>query len=201
MLAEAVALHDVRDAVAFVQATLNASRRLYPPDEREELVAEGLAILCHLASRFEPQRDGYQQAGRFSGFAAKYLRLKLEDAYHRLHPEHQLRTQPDGKRRYEYGDHAVSIDAMTADDPERGGLLADQRAADDAPTVPAIESLLREQLEARLEVAVRVAGSFADGLTSDQDVAEVLGITAEQVREARVDLEPVARRLRTLNQR
>lgn len=200
MLAEAVALHDVRDAEAFVQATLNASRRIYPPDEREELVAEGLRIMVELSASFVPQRDGYAHAGRFSGYAAKFLRLKLEDAYHRLHPEHTLRTCPDGKRRYEYGDRPVSLQALTFDDGED---RESQLAAEDEPErpTPTIETMLREQLEERYSSAMRVAGMLAEGVTSDREIASVLGMTTSQVRDARQDLEPIAQRLRTLSQR
>ena len=199
MLAEVVALHDVRDAESFVHATLNASRRIYSLEEREELAAEGLAILCKLASDFEPHRDGYAHAGKFSGFAAKYLRLKLEDAYHRQHPEHQLRTQPDGRRRYEYGERAVSLHAYTGEDGEDRGELLASREVPDLPT-PTIANLLREQLEDELNTALNVAGLYAEGVTSDREVAEVLSLTTTQVREARAKLEPVAQRLRTLSQ-
>jgi hypothetical protein len=55
-------------------------------DERAELVAEGLAILCKLAHDYKPHIARHaRNEGRFSGYAAN--------------PEHQLRTQPDGRRR------------------------------------------------------------------------------------------------------
>lgn len=239
-LAEPVALYDVRDCESFVQATLNASRRVYGPDEREELVCEGLRIMCELAARYEPQREGYDGQGRFSGFAAKYLRLKLEDAYHRMHPEHRLVAQPDGKRRYHYGEKAVSLEAMTADDPDRHPVLTEADEAVVGHTVSVEEvaerlgltrqqfdyavaelravarklgswgdvastataaSLLRDRCEERYETGLRVAGALAEGLTSDKDIADHLRISSAQVREARADLEPIARRLRTLNQR
>lgn len=200
MLAEVVALHDVKDAEGFVQATINRARLVLSPDEREELAAEGLAILCKLAGDWQPRREGYQQDGRFSGYAAMYLPRKLGDAWHRMHPEHLLRTQPDGGRRWQYGDRAVSLNAMTAEDGEDREQLLAGRDADETPA-PTVERLLRGQLEERFDVALRVSGLMAEGLTSDREIAEVLGLTTSQVRDARADLEPVAQRLRTLSQR
>jgi hypothetical protein len=107
-----VALHDVADIEAFVHATLNDSGIEFATSERDELVAEGLAIMCDLSGRFEPHRAGYEQAGRFSGFAAFYLPKKLAVAWHRLHPEHRYGTDEDGKRCWQYFNTEVSIDGL-----------------------------------------------------------------------------------------
>ena len=191
---------DVLDVRGFVQGTLKASRRFYCPEEREELAAEGEAIMWKLARDFDPHRDGYATAGRFSGFAAKYLRLKLEDAYHRLHEEHHLVTQSDGGRAWQYGRAAVSLQALMGDDGEERDELLAGRAEASSPS-PTIASLLREQLEERYSIAVQVAGLLGEGVSSERDVAEILGLTMTQVRQAREDLEPVAQRLLTLSER
>lgn len=108
-----VSLHDVDDVEAFVQATLNASGIQFPEDEREELVAEGLAIMVKLAKAYQPRRGDHQQDGRFSGYAAMYLPRRLSDAWHRLHPEHLYVTDTGtGKRRWEYLALPVSLDAL-----------------------------------------------------------------------------------------
>src|SRR5947209_8665438 len=132
MLAESVALLDVRDVLAFVQGTLESwcaatakrGRIVLSEDERADLACEGVAIMYKLAEEFQPHMDGYDQPGRFSGYAAMFLPRKLGDAWHRMHPEHQLRTQPDGKRRWEYRERAVSLDAIVAEDPDRHALMA-----------------------------------------------------------------------------
>lgn len=131
-------LYDVRDPSAFVHGTINAWSRpnakrgpiVLTADEHEELHQEGLAILYRLSEIFEPHRAGYEQAGRFSGFAAQMLPRKLGDAWHRLHAgEHRHEPGADGKRRWVYGEKAVSLEALTADDPDRHPVMAD-RASD-----------------------------------------------------------------------
>jgi DNA-directed RNA polymerase specialized sigma24 family protein len=194
LLGAPVALHDIRDAEAFVQATLNASRRVYSPDEREELVAEGLRIMVELHARFEPHRNGYAGEGRFSGFCAKYLRLKLEDAYHRLHPEHRLVTQPDGRRRYLYGDKAVSLDALTGEDPDREQALADRTHESDV--LARLGAALDERWVRKRGCILNVGDLLGQG-ASHSDVAHMLGLTSGQVQEAVQEIMLVADRLRS----
>jgi hypothetical protein len=176
MLADVVSLYDVRDAEGIVQATLRASRRIYSAEEQEELVAEGLAILCRLA-------DDFDGRGRFSGFAAKFLPLKLEDAYHRLHPEHVLRTQLDGSRRYVSGERPVSLQAMTSEDGEdRARLLA--TSDDQERELVDLEHGFRAALgpyEVDRELTVRVGLLFARGF-SDWRVAWLLDRPREDIR-------------------
>lgn len=105
-----VALEDIDDVEGFVNATLNASGIEFHADEREELVAEGILLLYVLHARFERRRAGYQQDGRFSGFAAMYLPRKLGDAWHRGRPEHRYVTGPDGKRHWQFFKAHVSLD-------------------------------------------------------------------------------------------
>lgn len=110
MLSGKVTLHDIDDAEAFVISTIRRSKIRIDQDEFAELICEGLVILCEMAQRFEPHRSGHDHPGRFSGYAARFLPNKLGDAWHRLHPEHVLKTQDDGTRKYEYLPPAGSLD-------------------------------------------------------------------------------------------
>lgn len=201
LLDEPVSLHDVANVEAFVQATINRARLVLTQDERDELVAEGVAIMVKLAADWEPQREGYEGAGRFSGYAAQFLPRKLGDAWHRAHPEHTLRTEGDGKRRWHYGERAVSVQALLGDDGE------DRQGHDALITDPNKEAPLdlkravREHLEEVEDTMLRVAEKLGDGLTSDREIAAELDVSTEQVREARALLQPPALRLRTLNGR
>ena len=111
MLNGAVALHDIRDAEAFVIDTVVATGLRLSDDEREELTAEGLAILCRMAQKYEPRRGGHTQDGRFSGYAARYLRGKILDAWHALHPEH-LSVRSNGQRGRTSGQPALSLQGL-----------------------------------------------------------------------------------------
>jgi hypothetical protein len=113
MLASPFALRDVDDVENFVAATINRALPGLDESEFEELKLEGLAIMCELHKKFEPRREGYQQDGRFSGFAAMYLPRKLGDAWHRLHPEHRYVTDPEsGRRSWIYDQAPVSLDGI-----------------------------------------------------------------------------------------
>lgn len=190
MLHERIALYDVRDVEQFVQACVNRSRRRYAPDERDELVAAGLLIACDLAAKFEPHRAGYEQPGRFSGYLARFLPLKLEDAYHRMHPEHVLKTQADGKRKHEYRDKPVSLQALMGDDPDSQSLLDTV----DQPTAHILAMrvypLLLAAWTARIKVWCMMAAMFAEGAT-EADVAEKLECTRADVRQGREALKEV----------
>ena len=192
MLTATVALFDVDDVEAFVQATLNRfcqanSRRghiVLAPDERDELVLEGLAIMQRLANQFEPHREGYAQAGRFSGYAAQMLPRKLGDAWHALHPEHQLVTQPDGKRRWQYERPSVSLDAITSEDGDRAPLLADSAKLSPAALKTRMHAAMFERWTAKVKLWAEIGELLAHGAT-DADIQEILGLTGEQVREAK----------------
>jgi hypothetical protein len=94
MLNSKVTIGNITDAEAFVRHCINKSRLPLTVDERDELVAEGLVLVCELHLRYDPKR----------------LPRKLNDAWHRSQPHHLLRTQPDGTRRYEYVKTAKSLD-------------------------------------------------------------------------------------------
>lgn len=120
-------------------------------DEREELHAEGMLILCKLARDYVPQMEGYEQEGCFSGYAAWAGPKKLGDVWHRLHEEHQLVTQPDGKRRWRYGDAAASLEAVMEEDGDRSMLLATK------PGTIALERTLRRALTEYMDQQVDLA--------------------------------------------
>lgn len=127
LLSRKVTILDIEDAEGFVAATIVRSKIKVSTHEHEELLAEGLAILFDLAQKFEPQREGYEQPGRFSGFAAQFLPRKLGDAWHKMHPEHRYVTGEDGKRRWVFFDAPTSLnrildDANAADDGYEPGV-------------------------------------------------------------------------------
>jgi hypothetical protein len=201
MLATTVALHDVRDADAFVHATINdfckpnGSRGaiVLSVDEHDELAAEGLAIMCRLAADYCPRMEGYEQDGCFSGYAAWSLPKKLGDAWHRMHPNHQLATDPvTGRRRWLYGLPAVSLEAIVAESPDRSDLLSDRRKRADLG--PRLHAALFERWCREVKVVVEVGELLGEGATP-ADVAKMLGLTAAQVKEAMSQIEPVLPRL------
>ena len=104
MLTQTVSLHDIADAEAFVRANIRRSGVILTSDEREELIAEGLAILCDMATKFIVRMPGYAKDGSFAGYASRYLPKRMKEAYHSLHPEHVQRTDQDGKKYIEYKD-------------------------------------------------------------------------------------------------
>lgn len=76
----------IDDAELFVIAAIN--KRPGPPLDGElksELVNEGVIALVKLYDRYQPGFGGRDPEGsRFSGYAARYLPGKLEDALHKL---------------------------------------------------------------------------------------------------------------------
>ena len=173
------------DLEAYVQASLNRSRRTYSVEEREELVAENMRICIDLASKFDPHREGYQQSGRLCGYISAFQPKKSEDAYHRLHPEHRLRADPaTGKRTYVYGEKAVSLEALTGEDPDREPLLADVATLDAATIARRLHDAMFERWTARVKLWSEVGGLLAEGATDGQ-IADILGMTGDQVKQAK----------------
>lgn len=107
VIATTVCLGNVRDIEGLVAHTIRRSRIRLSREEHEELLAEGIAIVCDLWSRFVPHRDGYEHAGTFSGYVGSLLPKRLDDAYHKLHPEH--RASRDEGVRFEYGQAPMSL--------------------------------------------------------------------------------------------
>lgn len=184
-----VDFRDIEDPGAFVHATINKWQRPtgergpipLSQDEREELHAEGMAILCKLARDFRPHMDGYDQEGWFSGYAAMFLPRKLGDAWHRMHPDHLLVTDPEtGKRRWQYKEKAVSLDALTGDDPDRQPLMASP-SSQVHDYGPRIAAAWRDQSRRDLPWIVDVARLISRGV-SPAETAARLGLTEDIVR-------------------
>lgn len=111
-LTTVVSIGNVNDAEAFVRHCMKKAKIVLTEHEREDLIAEGLAILVELHQRYEPARDPGGQTGQtkgFYGYALYLLPKKLGDAWHRSNPHHVLRTQPDGTRKYEYLEQPKSM--------------------------------------------------------------------------------------------
>lgn len=117
LISQPVAIGDIANAEAFVQRAINKSGIDCSADEREVLLAEGLAILCELHEKYRPlpARPGIdKQAGRFSGYAAMFLPRRLGDAWHKMHPEHRYVTDPEtGKRGWSYQQPMLSLDGLS----------------------------------------------------------------------------------------
>jgi hypothetical protein len=116
-----VALLSIANCEAFVQRTIDRSTIRFAPAEREELLAEGLAILYELADSYAPGLGGREAStSTFDGYAAMFLPRRLGDAWHKSHPEHRYVTDPDtGRRGWVYGAPMVSLNGLT-DSPEGG---------------------------------------------------------------------------------
>lgn len=116
MLSEKVSLGNVENAEAFVRHCLNKGSSIrMTDDQRDELIAEGLLLLCELWNRYDPHRDkspGGTTTG-FYGYALYLLPRKLADVWHRSQPHHVVRTMPDGSRIYEYLKEPKSISEIT----------------------------------------------------------------------------------------
>ena len=185
----------IEDLEAYVQASLNRSRRTYSVEEREELVAENMRICVELASRFDPHRDGYQQSGRLCGYISAFQPKKSEDAYHRLHPEHRLRADPTtGKRTYVYGEKAVSLEALVGEDPDREPALADRTHESDV--LGRLGAALDERWRRKRAMILQVAEMLSDE-SSSTEIQRKLGLTAAHVQEAVQEIMLVADRIRS----
>ncbi len=117
LIAQPIALADIANCEAFVQAALKKSGIRFGDEERDELLAEGLTILLELHRGYRPltARPGIDERdGRFSGYAAWALPKRLGDFWHKSHSEHRYVTGPDGKRGWIYGRPTLSLDALTS---------------------------------------------------------------------------------------
>lgn len=209
-LPQKTSLLDIEDIEGFVNATINSwlsrSGIRLDLEEREELVAEGLLILARLEEQYEPHREGYEQEGRFSGYAAQFLPRRLTDAWHRLNPHHEFRTQADGRRKWEYNPEAVSLDAMLSEsgnDEHRSPSLTDEPALrvvdapeDDGGFRERLRPVLEEQAMREVALAVEVGALLGTG-TPPTDVCAELGIRSTEFYAAVERIKQVAHRLTT----
>jgi hypothetical protein len=128
-----IQIGDINDAESFVKSCIGRARIRVSEHEYEDVVCEGLLALVRLHGLYDPARDGgrknepgrhgksedRQGVASFAGYAWYLLPNKIRDAWHRLHPEHLLRTvvitdEDTGEtkkvRRYQYGTAPVSLD-------------------------------------------------------------------------------------------
>lgn len=181
-------MHDVDDVEGFVAACMARSGIRFADDEREELLAEGLAIMARLACDFEPHRPGYATSGRFSGYAAAMLPRRLYDAWKRLHPEH-LERRHGNHRTLEYGELPASLDAPASARTTQtlGDMIPDPRYR---PGLP--EDGLIDQAMALLPLHQRmVAYGLVDGLSEGRGVTEIaadLGVGRQSITDARLSM-------------
>lgn len=194
-----VALHDVKDVEAFVNATITKGRLRLTTDEREELVCEGLRIMSHLANVYQPGKNGLNASqSKFSGFAAKYLPGKLSDAWHRMEEHHRLVTLPTGERKWHYDEPPASLDAIAETDTvERVRSL---RADDvyDSDMAHTLRDALNRRWEHDRETTVRFAVLLGMDYTP-ADAAKALRIDAkeaalvvERIKRVAHELQPIA---------
>lgn len=189
-----VAIHDVADAYGFVAAQVMRAPGvpvIRDTDEAEELIAEGVTILFELADRFEPHRPGYDQPGRFSGYAAWALPKRLQTAWRRMHPEHRTRKLPDGRRTIEYGERPLSLLRKTAGHDREGEALVDiVRATSCLPGQSAGDLLDQAVITATASAphASAVVYHLSTGARTDTEIATSLGETRSVITQTRACL-------------
>lgn len=106
---EKVAIHDVKDAEAFVIAAMRTSGITPGRDETEDVIGAGLLVLLEMGARFQPRLAGYERNGRFSGYASKYLPGRIRDAYFQMHENIVVRVDATGHKRREFLPHPVRL--------------------------------------------------------------------------------------------
>lgn len=119
-----VQVHDVADAEGFVRDIIRRKLRKanISRQDMDDMVQSGLLVLLELAKRYDPAKDikkprpGHVCRGprccvpSFAGYASFLMPNKLLDAWHAQHPNHLLKTQEDGSRKYMYLREACSLD-------------------------------------------------------------------------------------------
>jgi hypothetical protein len=94
-----LSLYDVHNVDAFVKDAIYDGGARLSPAQREEMQAEGRRIMLRLARQYQPGKGGRDaELSRFSGYAAKYLRLKLSDAYARVVQRDDANGDPAARR-------------------------------------------------------------------------------------------------------
>jgi hypothetical protein len=129
-LARTVGLGDVRDVDGMVSASVRRLGLILSVSEREELEAEGLAILCEL-------QDAWDGRGSFAGYASSLLGKRLLTAWHGLAGHSRRRVlEADGSwtgERAWCSAPVVSLDGEMArpgfDELRLGRVVADRRVA------------------------------------------------------------------------
>lgn len=203
LLRDTVALHDVHDAEAFVRAAIRDKPGLKPSaDQLEELVQTGLLLLVRLAERYQPGFGGRDAEGsRFSGFAAKYLRLKLGDEWHRLEG-HTLTTLPSGKRVWTYPTRPASLDSMTEQAPEGADHIRALHTGDayfKSDLAKRLGAALDERWETQRRLIIQVGVLLGEEeVETASQAAAILGVRVTDVHSAIASIQQVRDKLTTL---
>jgi hypothetical protein len=191
-----VAVLDVRDAEGFVAKMMHKSGVRLGPEEKVEMLAEGITILLELAAQYKPRLDGYKQDGTFSGYAGMFLPRRLQDAFYRLHPEHQLKRTPDGKKVREFGQANLSLHHEDMAEPVASMYLG-PLAEDGLPDCPtaAIASLPWQPTETTAQAILRIPAEYRIGVKGVvkyteaglgvDEIAATLGLGRRDVSEIR----------------
>jgi hypothetical protein len=173
-------LLDIRDPAGFVADRISQAGLLLTHEQREDLKAEGLMILCELAGRYEPHRAGYERPGSFAGYAAKYLTLRLQDAWKAMNPT-RTRRDEDGRRTTEYLRHTALDDASLTPLAATYGLV-------DAPQGYAtVEAAIEHLPTWDRSCARRMTHMLDEGYGTDA-IARHLGLGRVEVDELRCSL-------------
>lgn len=116
MLRRRVSLHDVNDVEAFVVACIKRSGANAPPEDWEELIAEGILLLYTMANNYKPRLEGYAKDGCFSGYAIKWLPKQIHQAWHKSQEHHlYVKDKETGKRGWVYRITPVSYEVAVLD--------------------------------------------------------------------------------------
>jgi hypothetical protein len=99
MLHNRVSLFDIYDVEAFVIACVKRSGTNAPREYWDDLVAEGICLLYQMAKNYKPQMDGYETAGKFSGYAIMWLPKQIKQAWHRSQEHHVHVTDKETRKR------------------------------------------------------------------------------------------------------
>lgn len=107
-LPTSVAMRDIRDVGSFVTYHVRRTGLQLTPDERDDLICEGLAVLTRMDRQFDPARST-----SFRGYANQYLPGKIVSAWHRSCEHHSEGRDPEtGQRAWQYREPAISFDAL-----------------------------------------------------------------------------------------
>lgn len=179
-----LSLYDVEDVDGFVAAAIRDGGTILTESQREEMMSEGRRLMLKLARDYQPGYGGRDAAGsRFSGYAARFLRIKLRDAYHRLRSDVMVvkDTDADGNefRRVEYLDAPISLDAKRAEHEEtveRGDHSLTEGPPDGEGGIKQnLEEIDRSALLEKKVVVMRLAG------LPDSEIAERLKIAPREL--------------------
>lgn len=107
-------IHDVHDAEAFVWKIVRRHMRMVPAEQLEDVVADGLLLLCSLAKQYDATKDTGNNAS-FAGYATYLMPMKMKQRWYASQPEWQKSTT-NGKVVYTRLKRAVSFEEIMSYD-------------------------------------------------------------------------------------